>query len=178
MSARAAWRLQTLGFDQVYRFKPGRQAWFAYGLPLEGQMASSPRAGDVVRRDVPLCHLHEQVGDVWERIRRTGWNQCIVVDGGKVVLGRLGRAALKGDSTATVEEVMTAGPATVRPNQPLAELVARMRTRRVGSIVVTDPDGRLVGILFRRDAEQQMTRHAGNGRKDLPPSRGPGGTAA
>ena len=158
MSARAAWRLQTFGFDQVYRFKPGRQAWFAYGLPLEGQMASSPRAGDVLRRDVPLCHLHERVGDVWERVRGAGWDQCIVVDGDKVVLGRLGRSALRGAPTATVEEVMTAGPVTVRPNRLLAELVARMRARRVGSMVVTDPDGRLIGVLFRRDAEQRLAR--------------------
>lgn len=163
MSARAAWRLLTLGFEQIYRFKPGRQAWFAYGLPIEGQLASVPRAGDVARRDVPLCRLEERVGEVRERVCRAGWDQCIVVDGGKVVLGRLGRAELNRDPAAAVEEVMEAGPATIRPNRQLAELVARMQARRVGSIVVTDPDGHLIGILYRHDAEKRLAAGSNSG---------------
>jgi CBS domain-containing protein len=163
MSARAALRLDTLGFSQVFRYKPGKQAWFAYGLPLEGQLASVPRAGDVARRDVPMCHLSERIGDVRERVTAASWVQCIVVGNDGVVLGRLRRGELNANPTATVEAVMEAGPTTIRPNTPLADIISRMNARKVGSIVVSNPDGQLIGILFREDGEQRLQVSSGNG---------------
>lgn len=51
MSARAASRLATLGFRQIYRYQAGKADWFAAGLPREGNEAHTPRVVDVVRRD-------------------------------------------------------------------------------------------------------------------------------
>lgn len=162
MSARAAWRLETLGFPPVFRYKPGKEAWFAYGLPIEGARASIPRAGDVARRDVPTCQLTERIGDVQMRIRALGWDQCIVVGPDNVVLGRVRHRQLGQAPELPVEEVMEPGPTTIRPDTILADLVARMQARRVGTIIVTNPDGQLLGVVLRRDAEQRLAVIAGH----------------
>jgi len=73
MSARAASRLETLRFRQVYRYQPGKANWFAAGLPREGTEAHTPRVADVARRDVPTCRLDERVGAVHDRVREGGW---------------------------------------------------------------------------------------------------------
>ena len=64
MSARAASRLATLGFTNLYRYQAGRADWFAAGLPREGRDAHVSRVADVAQRDVRTCRLDERVGDV------------------------------------------------------------------------------------------------------------------
>ncbi|MGH2617650.1 MAG: CBS domain-containing protein [Thermomicrobiales bacterium] len=156
MSARAAWRLETLGFTRVFRYSPGLGGWLATGLPSEGTDASTPRAGDVADRGVPTCALHDRLGDVRERLRAAGETSCIVVNDQRVVLGRVRGKALDGDGEQPVEAVMEAGPTTVRPSEPLAALIERMQKRRAGSIVVSMPDGVLVGVLRREDGERRL----------------------
>ncbi len=154
MSARAAWRLESLGFTQVYRYTAGEADWFANGLPIEGKLASIPRAKDVARTDVPTCALSEQLEAVRQRVQATGWDQCIVVNAQGIVLGRLRQKELSADKAASVEAVMESGPTTIRPDTMLDDLVKRMRARRVESIVVSTSDGQLLGSLFREDAER------------------------
>src|SRR6059036_3067934 len=36
LSARAAWRLETMGFQEVYRYTPGKADWLAAGWETEG----------------------------------------------------------------------------------------------------------------------------------------------
>jgi hypothetical protein len=67
--------------------------------------------------------------------------------------------ALKDDDRLPVQEIMEAGPATIRADEDLAALVERMQRRRVSTIIVTDPDGRLIGILRRDDGEQAIDTH-------------------
>src|SRR5437660_10251718 len=87
MSARAAWRLESLGFRHVYRYTAGKMDWRASGLPIEGQFANEPCAEDIARRDVPTCRLDERVS---EARRRAGhWPVCGVVNEQKSVLGLL-----------------------------------------------------------------------------------------
>ena len=87
MSARAAWRLESLGFTAVYRYTAGKADWLASGLPSAGARASLPRIGDLARRDVPTCTLQERLGDVRERVRAAGWDVCLVVNARRIVLG-------------------------------------------------------------------------------------------
>jgi CBS domain-containing protein len=156
MSARAACRLESLGFAQVFRYTPGEADWFANGLPAAGRDANIPKAADIARRDVPTCHLTDRISQVRDAMRATNWNQCLVVNAERVVLGRLRQRVLEGDPSAVVEDVMEPGPATVRLNEPLEPLVKRMQKRNVSSIVVTTSDGELVGVLFREDAERHL----------------------
>ena len=67
----------------------GKADWFANGLPREGKRSASPQIGDLLRRDVPVCHLGDRVDEVLQRVQTTGWGQCVVVNDVGVVLGLL-----------------------------------------------------------------------------------------
>jgi len=122
MSARAAARLATLGFTNVYRYQAGRADWFAAGLPREGRDAHVPRVADVARRDVQTCRPDERVGDARDRVGRDGGEPLIVVDADRVVLGLVNSDALAGDPAIPVEEVMDSAPVTFRPNVRAGEM--------------------------------------------------------
>jgi CBS domain-containing protein len=154
MSPRAAWRLESLGFSQVYDYVTGKLDWLASGLPTEGQRATIPRAGTVARPDVPTCRLTDRLGDVRDRVPRAEWDVCVVVDGEGVVLGLLHGEALDAAPESVIEEVMESGPSTIRPHVPVESMTERMRKQGVEHSVVTTLDGRLVGVLYRKDAEQ------------------------
>ena len=160
MSPRAAWRLESLGFTKVFDYVAGKADWLASGLPVEGKLADYPRAGTVARTDVPTCRLTDRLGDVRDRTQDADQNVCVVVNDDRIVLGRLRGDALRGDPGATVESVMESGPTTTRPDDPLEAITERLQSARVASILVTTSDGRLVGLLYRRDAEQRLKESA------------------
>ena len=63
MSPRAACRLETLGFSDVYDYGGGKAEWLGYGLPREGENASVPYAGELYSLLVGtlaglLCAVH------------------------------------------------------------------------------------------------------------------------
>jgi CBS domain-containing protein len=154
MSPRAAWRLEGIGFERVYDYVPGKADWSASGLPTEGKLASVPTIGDAARRDVPTCALAEKVGVARERVRKAGWDACVVVSKERVVLGLLREKELSSDPEASVEEAMRNGPATFRPNELVGKMAWQMRERGARTVLVTTSDGRLVGLLHREDAER------------------------
>ena len=102
---------------------------------------------------MPTCSLGDRLADVRERVRGAGWDTCIVINERRVVLGRLGRKALASETDASVEEAMTPGPSTVRPSIGADALLERIRERKLTSLLVTTPDGRLVGLVRRGDLE-------------------------
>lgn len=154
MSPRAAWRLEAIGFAEVYDYEHGKYDWGAFGLPREGT-AAHPSAGDVARRDVPTCKLDDDLREVRERVRAAGWDTCFVATDGRVVLGRLGRAALAAADDARIEDVMSEGPSTVRPRMSIPDLLKRMDRNRLATYPVTNADGKLVGLVLRSDLEAQ-----------------------
>ena len=137
----------------MYDYVAGKKSWGSYGLPREGTNVPERTAGDVAHRDVPTCRLDERLAAVQTRVRAAGWDTCVVVNEQRIVLGRLGRKAITGDGDESVEEAMTAGPATIRPSIGADALLERMRTRELASYVVTTPDGRLVGLVRRNELE-------------------------
>lgn len=151
MSPRAAARLESFGFREVYDYAAGKSDWFAFGLPMEGEGARVPRAGQFAQRDVPTCHPDERVGAVRERCAAAGWDTCVVVDHDRVVLGLLDSSRLAGESDRTAEEAMELGPSTFRPSAELERLLDYMRRHRRSGVLVTTPDGRLVGLVRRAD---------------------------
>lgn len=162
MSPRAACRLESLGFTQVYDYVTGLTDWTANGLPTEGPLADIPAARDAVRRQTPTCLLTERLGDVRERVKAAGQNACIVTSEGGIVLGRLRRDARDAGAEALVESVMEDGPTTVRPDELLEGLTERMRSRGVGTMLVTTSTGRLIGVLYRKDAEETLHHRSGH----------------
>jgi hypothetical protein len=102
MSPRAAWRLEALGFSEVYDYEAGKADWGSFGLPLDGRADSSTRVASLARSEVPTCRLDELVADVAARLR-DGWDICVVTNDDDIVLGMLGRSALRSGQQATVE---------------------------------------------------------------------------
>ncbi len=166
MSPRAACRLESLGFTQVYDYTTGLADWTANGLPTEGKKVGVVREGvvcrdalrarDAVRIDAVTCRLADTIGHVKERLKRAEQSQCVVTSEDGVVLGRLRGHALEGNPDALVEAAMESGPATIRPDVSLAEFTERMRARNVGSVLVTTSTGHLIGVLYRKDAEEKL----------------------
>ena len=159
MSPRAAWRLETLGFGDVADYTLGKNDWLSYNLPREGWGLV---AGDVLREDVPTCTLAERVGEA--RARLGAFDRCVVVNDRGVVLGLARRQELAGDPSVPVERVMRPGPTTVRASEPLEGITERMLRRDVATVLVTTPEGTLMGLLDRRDAARALARaHRGAG---------------
>jgi CBS domain-containing protein len=145
-----------MGFEEVYDYTAGKADWGSFGLPLEGTNGSETRGGAHLRTDVPTCLIDESFEDVCKALDESGWDTCFVVDERRVVLGRLGRRAIRERRAPTVEEAMTPGPRTVRPSARLEEMVERMRSQRLTNLPVTTSDGRFVGLLMLSDAEEAL----------------------
>ncbi len=157
MSPRAAWRLESLGFGEVYDYVAGKLDWMAAGLPTEGTNAAHPRAGDVARKDVPTAKLEERLGDVRERVKAGGWDAVVVINDERVVLGLLRAKELDKDPDLSLEQAMRPGPSTFRPYESIKKMADYMAEHKLESSPITTSDGRLVGLLLQRDA----TRVAG-----------------
>jgi Mg/Co/Ni transporter MgtE len=160
LSPRAACRLETLGFERVYDYVPGKVDWLARGLPTEGENAGEPRAGSFARDDVVTCDLEASVGDVREQILGSAYGFGLVVATGGTLLGRLRKSALEdADPSARAEDVMEPGPTTVRCDTSAAELRTRLEERDLRTAIVSTPEGLLVGVV-RREA---LPADGGNG---------------
>jgi hypothetical protein len=151
VSARAAWRLETLGFGDVLRYQPGKDDWLAARLPMEGKAAGMRRAVDVARSDVPVCGLRDQVAGVARRVHDEGWPLAVVVNEHNVVLGRLRPRDLDADSGAVAADLVVPGPRTMRGTRPIDEMAAWLDERHVPGVLVTTADGVLVGYVRRED---------------------------
>ena len=93
-----------------------------------------------------MCHIDASVEQAMQALEsHPGWQQCVVVNDAGVVVGLVPRDA--GGMSRPLADVMRLGPTTVRPDEALDEVLEAMRTRKVTERVVTDPTGRLLGVL-------------------------------
>lgn len=152
MSPRAACRLEALGFHQVYDYVDGIADWRAGGLSVDGTAKPEQQVIEATRRDVPTCRPDETIADVQTRIADGGWDVCVVVDCDGMAIGLIRESAFDGDTGLRAVDVMEAGPSTVRPDSLLQPLVQRMHERNAPHILVTTPQGTLIGILVREEA--------------------------
>src|SRR5882672_6312660 len=148
MSPRAAWRLEALGYPEVYDYVVGKADWLAAGLPTESARPHPPRVAEAMNRSVPTCRPDEPITEVVARLAPSDVPVCVVVNDHRVVQGRLRRDGLDPDDRRRAEEVMEPGPATIRADADLAETIARMTRRNVNSLIVSTPDGVLLGVLL------------------------------
>lgn len=140
----------------MYDFAGGKAAWLAVGLPIEGADAAVPRAGAHARADVPTCGLGDSLQEVRKRTNNARWDTCIVVNDERIVLGRLGRAALAREDDVGVEEAMSEGPSTIRPDLLLETVARRLRDKGLATALVTTLEGTLVGVVRLEDAERVL----------------------
>jgi hypothetical protein len=106
---------------------------------------------DFAGQDVVTCGLHDPVGEVRERVEASPYGFAFVVGVDGVLLGRVRKAALEGDQQADAETVMEPGPSTVRANLAPAVLRERLERANLRTAVITDPDGRLLGVVRREN---------------------------
>ena len=152
MSPRAACRLATLGFTRVYDYTPGKVDWLAHGLPGEGARADEPTAGSLARNDVGTCPLDASAGEVRRVIADSLFGYALVLSPGGVVLGRVRRSALETLSDGdAIDSVLEPRPQTIRPHLPAAKLEDRFEAYGFRTLVVTRPDGTLIGVVRRDD---------------------------
>ena len=150
MSIRAAVRLETLGFRQVYRYTDGKMDWAANGLPTEGQ-EGAPRIS-LIAQEVPTCRLGDDLTEVRQRAASAGL--CVVTDEHGVILGQLRGDVLRSDAAGSIEDVMQPGPSTYRPNVSIQELWQRLEKHaRVQHVLVSTSEGILLGAVWRSDLE-------------------------
>jgi rhodanese-related sulfurtransferase/CBS domain-containing protein len=158
LSARAAWRLVSLGFTQVFRYTPGKADWAASGLPTEGNTVAPNRAGSIARRDVPTCRLSDRVDAVRQQLQKHNVKLCAVLNEHRVLLGQISTEQLESRADGTAEEIMTAGPTTFRPNAEFQKVCDFFKTHKPEVVWVTTSDGELVGLLHREDVERVEPR--------------------
>ena len=157
MSPRAAWRLETLGFEHVYEYVTGKADWLAHGLPREGENADVPYAGELLDREPPTCALNDDVPAMTAAVASARYGFCLVVSEERIVLGRVRKSALEhAASDATAEQLMEPGPSTVRPNTPAQTLLERLAKQGLHTAIVTTPEGRLLGVFARELAEREV----------------------
>ena len=153
MSPRAACRLATLGFERVYDYAPGKVDWMARALPIEGEQAGEPRAIDFARQDVITCRLDDAMGDVRDRVARSPYGFAFVTSADGILLGRIRKQALHGDPGRRAADVMEPGPSTTRPDLPPDKILDKLRAADLTTAVLSDPEGRLLGVVTRADLE-------------------------
>lgn len=151
MSARAAWRLETLGFQHVYRYQPGKDDWWVARLPMEGTLAGRPSAADVARRDVPTLRLDHPISTVAKAVRDGGWPLAVIVDERGIVLGRIRPRDIQAHPDATARDIIIDGPRTIRGTRAASEIGAWLDERNVRGVLITTADGELVGYVRRED---------------------------
>jgi rhodanese-related sulfurtransferase/CBS domain-containing protein len=151
LSARAARQLAILGFEDVYDYAASKVDWMARGLPLQGRRAAEKRALDFAGPPVVTCGPDDSVGPVRDRVEASAYGFALVVSGDGVVLGRLRRSALQDYPQAPAGEVMEPGPSTKRPNLDPGKLLELLERADLKTAVLSDPEGRLLGIVRRAD---------------------------
>jgi CBS domain-containing protein len=152
MSPRAACRLEALGFTRVHDYAAGKVDWLAHALPAEGSHAARPTAGSLARHDAATVALESSAGDARRPIAVSPYGFALVLSTGGVLLGRVRRSALEPlDERDPIEPVLELGPSTIRPHLTVEELRRRLEGSKVRTLVVTGPDGALLGVVRRED---------------------------
>ncbi len=147
MSARAASRLVSWQFAQVFRYTAGKADWAAAGLPIEGTRVTSNRTGSLALRDVPTCMLTDRADTVRQQILKHSAKLCAVLDEHRVLLGQISAEQVVSQADRIAEEIMASGPTTFRPNAEFRQVCDFFKAHKTEAVWVTTNDGELLGLL-------------------------------
>jgi CBS domain-containing protein len=150
MSPRAAWRLEAIGFGPVYDYAAGKADWLAADLPYEG---TAELAGRFTRHGVATVAEDTPAAEALRLLDAQGFGPVLVLNQAGVLMGTAHRDSLASAGDAGAGSVMRFGVSTVRPNEDAAALARRMGDAGATRVVVTRPDGTLVGLFFAADLQ-------------------------
>jgi CBS domain-containing protein len=134
----------------VYDYVPGKVDWLARMQPVVGERAGEKRVGDFAKSDVVTCALGDDAVEVRGRIEASPYGFALVLADEGTILGRLRRSAIDEAGSGAAEELMNAGPSTVRPDQDVAELREKLDAKDLKTAIVSTPEGKLIGVVTRR----------------------------
>lgn len=148
MSQRAACQLERFGFGEVFDFVAGKAYWLASGRPTT-RTHPIDRVIDHLDLTVAVARADATVGDALGAIDGAG--RVVVLSESGVVVGTV-RAERLGDvePSSIVGDVMQVGPTTIRPDEDAEAVRTRMTERGVSSLLVTNPNGELLGSFNAR----------------------------
>jgi arabinose-5-phosphate isomerase len=118
------------------------------------------RVRDLMHKDdqVPVVTLTTPMKDVIYEMSRKGFGITAVVDGGGVLRGVVSdgdlRRLLQRDEEVvrrTAEECMKRDPVTIAPNQLASAALQILEQKKITSLFITDPAGKVQGILHLHD---------------------------
>src|SRR5438876_6081681 len=159
LSARAAWRMESMGFQEVYRYTPGKADWLSAGWETEGAQAKKTRIRQMIHKNVPTCGLRERLEDVKSR-RRPNEDLCVVVNDRGIVMGVIQGETWDANPLARIVDVMQPGPRTLRPDMDPKDAQKILRNHDAHSAIVTTSDGELLGIIRIAQKKSQKTHKA------------------
>jgi rhodanese-related sulfurtransferase len=159
LSARAAWRLESMGFQEVYRYTPGKADWLSAGFETEGVQANKARIRQMIHKDVPTCGLRERLEDVKSR-RRPNQDLCVVLNDRGIVLGLIQGETWDANPLARIVDVMQPGPRTFRPDMDPKDAQKILHNRNATSALVTTSDGELLGIILAAEKKSHKSHEA------------------
>ena len=159
VSARAAWRLESMGFQEVYRYTAGKADWLAAGWETEGASKNIPRLKQYLQKDVFTCGLRERLEDVKTR-RRPNQDLCVVLNDRNIVLGVIHGETWEANPQARVADIMQPGPRTLRPDMDPKDAQRILRNYEASSAIVTSSDGELLGVVRIAQKKTQKTHKA------------------
>jgi hypothetical protein len=113
MSQRAAARLESFGVEKICVYVAGKQDWLGFDLPFEGSLTETRIAGRSANRDVPVCGPLDKMAELRRRAEQAGWQECVVINDNRVVLGLLNREAWLAGDELPAEEAMDPAPLTL-----------------------------------------------------------------
>ena len=145
MSPRAAWRLEQLGFSDVYDYVAGKAAWMGCGLPIEGGRGADDLVGSLAERSVPTCEVSEHLADVEPRFG--GAEIAVVLNDDDVVMGLLRPEVFGLDPATEAGDVMQPGPSTFRPSMTIEEARDYVAQGKAPRLLITTLDGNYVGVV-------------------------------
>jgi rhodanese-related sulfurtransferase len=145
LSARAAWRLESMGFQEVYRYTPGKEDWVASGYETEGTTAGRTRLKKYLKTNVQTCLLRDRMQDVQNR--RGSSDICVVLNDRNIVMGVIQGEAWNANPLSRASEAMIPGPPTFRPDGEPRLILKELRAQEISSAIVTSSDGELLGVL-------------------------------
>lgn len=146
MSARAACRLEQLGFTAVYDYVAGKAAWLGLGLPSEGDVRPAERVGALAARSLPEIAVTALARDV-----ELGDHEFGVVLDGDVVAGVVTPGRLEPAGDRRVVDVLDPGPDTFRPSMTIDELREYWGKNDETLALVTTLHGAYLGAIRRDD---------------------------
>lgn len=122
-------------------------------------------AGDIARLRVPVVDPSDPVERGRELAARAQWDMVVIVSD-RGIDGWLGQDQLGGEGTAG--DAASNDPTTVSSDQEVDEVAETLDREGLDRALVTDAEGKLVGVLFRADIEGRA-RAAAEGEQERAP---------